>query len=169
MGLLSRVVAALALLTPLASAPPALAQANEPGCRPEMASYRLPIQRVNLGKDEVRLTFVGHATFLIETPAGVKVATDYNDYVRPQVTPDVATMNKAHSSHYTLTPEPGIEYVLHGWLDGSEKGADHDVVAGDTYIRNVPTDIRGWGGTMAMVLGGVLGGLLYTRWTRPRP
>ena len=28
---------------------------------------------------------------------------------------------------------------------------------------------RGWGGTMAMVLGGVLGGLLYTRWTRPRP
>ncbi|MGO4282878.1 MBL fold metallo-hydrolase, partial [Bosea sp. TAB14] len=79
----------------------ARAQSNEPGCRPEMASYRLPIQRVQLAKDEARLTFVGHATFLIETPGGVKIATDYNDYVRPPVTPDIATMNKAHSTHYS--------------------------------------------------------------------
>ena len=32
---------------------------------------------------EVRLTFVGHATWLIESPGAVKIATDYNDYVRP--------------------------------------------------------------------------------------
>ncbi|MCO5150750.1 MULTISPECIES: MBL fold metallo-hydrolase [unclassified Shinella] len=98
--------------------------------------------------EEVRITYVGHSTFFIETPAGVKIATDYNGWYKPPALPTVVTMNKAHSSHYTLTPEPGIEYVLHGWLDGSEKGADHDVVAGDTYIRNVPTDIRGWGGAM---------------------
>ena len=70
-------------------------RAEEPGCRPEMASLGPPIQRINLARDEVRLTFVGHATFLIETPGGIKAATDYNDYVRPRETPDIATMNKA--------------------------------------------------------------------------
>jgi L-ascorbate metabolism protein UlaG (beta-lactamase superfamily) len=98
--------------------------------------------------EEVRITYIGHSTFFIETPAGVKIATDYNGWYRPPALPTVVTMNKAHSSHYTMNPEPGIEYVLHGWQDGSEKGADHDVVVGDTYIRNVPTDIRNWGGSM---------------------
>ena len=46
-----------------------------------------------IGRDEVGLTFVGHATFLIETPQGVRIASDYNDGVRLRVTPDVATMN----------------------------------------------------------------------------
>ena len=110
------------------------------------ASGRLQVQaRVN---EEVRITYVGHSTFFIETPAGVKIATDYNGWYRPPALPTVVTMNKAHASHYTLTPEPGIEYVLRGWDDASEKGADHDLVVGDTYIRNVPTDIRGWGGGM---------------------
>ncbi|ANH05220.1 MBL fold metallo-hydrolase [Shinella sp. HZN7] len=98
--------------------------------------------------EEVRITYVGHSTFFIETPGGVKIATDYNGWYKPPALPTVVTMNKAHSSHYTTNPEPGIEYVLHGWQEGSETGADHDVVVGDTYIRNVPTDIRGWGGAM---------------------
>ena len=55
------------------------------------ASMRL----ASLKASEVRLTFVGHATWLIETAGGVKVATDYNDYVRPAVVPDIATMNRA--------------------------------------------------------------------------
>ena len=114
MGILSRAVTGFALLSAFASAPPALAQANEPGCRPEMARYRLPIQRANLAKDEVKLTFIGHATFLIETAGGVKAATDYNDYVRPPVTPDIATMNKAHSTHNSRAPDPAIKQVLQG-------------------------------------------------------
>lgn len=107
-----------------------------------------PLQVQAKANEEVRITYVGHSTFFIETPAGVKIATDYNGWYKPPALPTVVTMNKAHSSHYTMTPEPGIEYVLHGWQDGSEKGADHDVVVGDTYIRNVPTDIRNWGGSM---------------------
>lgn len=74
-------------------AAPARVQADEPGCRPEMASLAPRVQRVNLAKDEVRLNFIGHATFLIETPGGIKAATDYNDYVRPREAPDIATMN----------------------------------------------------------------------------
>ena len=59
-----------------------------------------------LAGDEVRVSYVGHSTFLIESPQGVKIATDYNDYVKPPVIPDIATMNHAHSTHYTDNPDP---------------------------------------------------------------
>ncbi len=98
-------------------------------------------------KDEVTISYVGHSTFLIETPGGVSIATDFSGWYAPPKTPDVVTMNKAHSSHYTLTPDPGIKHVLHGWGDDG-KPADHDVTVGDAYIRNVTTDIRSFGGAM---------------------
>lgn len=145
-ALLPRLLALLAFVT--AGALPARADPSEPGCRPEMASLRLPIRKVALAKDEARLTFVGHATFLIETPAGIRIATDYNDYVRPPVTPDVATMNKAHSTHYSNRPDPGIKQVLRGWDPEGKGPARHDVTMGDVRIRNVPTNIRSYeGGT----------------------
>ncbi len=131
---------ALAILAPL----PALAQSNEPGCRPEMASLRLPIRRASLGKDEVRLTFVGHATFVIETPGGIRAATDYNDYIRPPGTPDIATMNKAHSTHNSRNPDPGIKHLLPGWDPSGKGAAAHDVTLGDLRVRNVPTNIRSY-------------------------
>ena len=98
-----------------------------------------------LGPTEVRLTFVGHATWLIESPGGVTAATDLNDYVRPPVVPDIATMNRAHSTHYTNFPDPNIKHLLRGWNpDGSP--AKHDLVVGDVRVRNVPTNIRDWSG-----------------------
>ena len=136
----------------LGLAAPARAQSDEPGCRPEMASLRLPIQRAdltlaNLAKDEVRLTFVGHATFTIETPGGITAATDYNDYVRPHGTPDIATMNKAHSSHNSRNPDPAIKQVLPGWDPTGAGAAKHDVTLGDMRVRNVPTNIRSYSGS----------------------
>lgn len=127
--------------------PPARAQSDEPGCRPEMASHRLPIQRATLAKDEVRLTFVGHATFIIETPGGVRAATDYNDYVRPPGTPDIATMNKAHSTHYSNRPDPAIKQLLRGWDPSGAGPAKHDITLGDMRVRNVPTNIRSYSGS----------------------
>ena len=98
-----------------------------------------------LEADQVRITYVGHATFLIESPTLVRIATDYNDFVRPPVTPDIITMNHAHSTHYTDSPDPGIKFVLRGWTpDGSP--ARHDVQFKDVRVRNVPTNIRDWGG-----------------------
>ncbi|WP_038358917.1 MBL fold metallo-hydrolase [Bosea sp. UNC402CLCol] len=143
-AILLRLLATLAFA--LLATAHARAQSNEPGCRPEMASYRLPIQRVQLAKDEARLTFVGHATFLIETPGGVKIATDYNDYVRPPVTPDIATMNKAHSTHYSNRPDPAIKLILRGWDPEGKGAAKHDVTFGDVRVRNVPTNIRTYDG-----------------------
>lgn len=93
----------------------------------------------------VKIRYLGHSTFFLETPGGVTIATDYNGWYRPPVTPVVVTMNKAHSTHYTLTPDPAIRHVLHGWSDMPGEKADHDVVVGDTYIRNVTTDIRAFG------------------------
>jgi L-ascorbate metabolism protein UlaG (beta-lactamase superfamily) len=90
---------------------------------------------------EVRFTFVGHSTFLIESPSGVKIATDYSGYAN-WIVPDVITMNHAHSTHYTDHPDLRIKYVLRGW--NPEGGpAHHDLQVGDVRIRNVTTDIRG--------------------------
>lgn len=94
----------------------------------------------------VQLTFVGHASFLIESPAGVTIVTDYNDYVRTNVVPRIVTMNHAHDTHYTDAPDPGIEYVLRGWgRDGAP--AHHEMTVEDVWIRNVPTNIRRGAGT----------------------
>lgn len=91
---------------------------------------------------EVRLTFAGHSTFLIESGKGVRIATDYNDYVRPPGLPDIATMNRAHSSHFTNFPDPNITHVLKGWNPAGGP-AIHDVTERDVRVRNIPTNIRG--------------------------
>jgi L-ascorbate metabolism protein UlaG (beta-lactamase superfamily) len=92
----------------------------------------------------VGLTFLGHASFLIESPQGVTIVTDYNGYIRPPFTPDIVTMNHAHSTHYTDTPDPGIKLVLRGW-DPAGGVAQHDVTFGDVHIRSIPTNIRDYG------------------------
>jgi len=98
-----------------------------------------------LGAGEVRLTFIGHSTFLIESPQGVTIATDYNDYVRPRIVPDIATMNRAHSTHHSDHPDPAIKYVLRGWGEAGDP-ARHDFQYEDVWVRNVATNIRDWGG-----------------------
>ncbi|MGL4974819.1 MAG: MBL fold metallo-hydrolase, partial [Bosea sp. (in: a-proteobacteria)] len=142
-------LAAAAVLAALVLVPgtsrTARAADGEPGCRPEMASLRLPIHKASLGKDEARLTFVGHSTFIIESASGTRAATDYNDYVRAKETPDIATMNKAHSTHFSRNPEPGIKQLLPGWGPGGE-AARHDVTVADMRVRNVPTNIRDYSG-----------------------
>jgi len=113
-----------------------------PGLVAARPPFAIPVA---LERDQVRLSYIGHSTFLIESPQLVRVATDYNDYVRPPVIPDIATMNHAHSTHFTLSPDPGIKYVLHGWAD-DEKPARIDLQYKDVRVRNVPTNIRTFDG-----------------------
>ncbi len=106
------------------------------------APYRAPgpdemrIWRASLQANEVQIRYIGHSTFELETPKGVRIATDYNDSVRPLLPPDVATMNGAHSTHYSISPDPNIEHLLYGW---NPKGGplDHDVTVEDVRIRNI--------------------------------
>jgi L-ascorbate metabolism protein UlaG (beta-lactamase superfamily) len=93
----------------------------------------------------VSITYLGHSTFHIVTPGGVTIATDYSGVYRPAVPPMVVTMNHAHSTHFTLTPDPSIRYVLHGWSDTPGQAVRHERLVGDTFIRNVTTDINRWG------------------------
>lgn len=120
-------------------------RAADPGCKPDVASLPGHIVRASLKQDEARITFVGHATFMIESARGVTAATDYNDYVRATTTPVVATMNKAHSTHYSRNPENGIVHLLRGWDPAGGK-AEHDITEGDMRVRNVPTNIRSFSG-----------------------
>ncbi|MGB3141303.1 MAG: MBL fold metallo-hydrolase, partial [Aestuariivirga sp.] len=61
-----------------------------------------------LTENQVQLTFIGHSTFLIESSGGLRIATDYSGNAGG-VVPDVVTMNRAHRSHYTPTPDPAIK------------------------------------------------------------
>ena len=93
---------------------------------------------------EVTIRFVGHATFLIETAGGVSIATDYTGWSGPVEVPTVVTMNNAHSTHWTPSPDPRIPHVLKGWPEGEQVRAEHWLEVGDALVRNVSTDIRGW-------------------------
>jgi L-ascorbate metabolism protein UlaG (beta-lactamase superfamily) len=50
-------------------------------------------------------------------------------------------MNRAHSTHYTLFPDPRIPHVMHGWSDDGGPAKISQRI-GDVLIRNVTTDIR---------------------------
>lgn len=94
-----------------------------------------------LADDEVRLHFVGHSTYVIETAEGITAATDFTGFVGPDVVPDLVTMNNAHASHFTEALDPRIDHVLKGW--GSSEPAYHRLELGEMLVRNVTTDLRG--------------------------
>lgn len=103
------------------------------------------VWRAAVQAGQVQIRYIGHSTFELETPKGVRIATDYNDSVRPFLPPTVATMNGAHSTHYSVNPDPEVEHLLYGW--NPEGGPmDHDLMVGDVRIRNIQTNIRGWDG-----------------------
>ncbi len=132
------------------AAPPATKPEMTESC-PGLVAQRMPFAQpaafrlAALEHDQVRITYIGHATFLIESPQLVRIATDYNDYVRPPVVPDIVTMNHAHTTHYTDHPDPAIKHVLRGWRE-DEKPARIDLTYKDVRVRNVPTNIRTFDG-----------------------
>ncbi|MFX3680310.1 MAG: MBL fold metallo-hydrolase [Hyphomicrobiales bacterium] len=143
----------LAAALPLGSASSAMAQASgdEPVSQCLAIAQALPrvmfasASASPLAVDgDVTISFAGHSTYRIETPAGVTIATDFSGVYGHTPTPRVVTMNRAHSTHFTLNPDPAIEHVFPGWDSGNPEGADHDTVIDDVYVRNVTTDIRRW-------------------------
>lgn len=96
-----------------------------------------------LTAESLRIRFLGHASFALETAAGVLAITDYTGFIgNPDVVPDVVTMNIAHDTHFTDDPDPRIPLVLRGWGPvGLPARIDEEV--GDLRIRNVTSDLRG--------------------------
>jgi len=147
---ISIVVSAFFFLVAGFAASPVHAQGNARddvrACLPMIAEHRLPIIRASLEPDQASITFLGHATFEIVSHAGVTIATDYNDSVRPPLPPVIATMNQAHSTHFSRNPDPRIQHLLRGW--NPEGGpARHDLSIDDVNVFNVPTNLRSRTGT----------------------
>jgi L-ascorbate metabolism protein UlaG (beta-lactamase superfamily) len=116
------------------------------GCAP-IAMDAPRVTLAGAAPDVLSITFLGHASFLIETPGGVRAVTDYNGINVPTEPPDIATMNHAHLTHYTDHPDPRIPHVLHGWRDDGGP-AEIDLTVRDLHVSNLPTNIRDWqGGT----------------------
>ena len=143
----SRAAAIVLGLVFAAVASPAMAicqlVANAPYLAPGDGEAR--VWKASLSAGEVQIRYIGHSTFELETPGSIRIATDYNDIYRPFLPPTVATMNGAHSTHYSLSPDPEIEHLLYGW--NPEGGPmDHDLTVGDVRIRNIQTNIRSWDG-----------------------
>lgn len=110
-----------------------------------------PIRRAGfrdpLPEHSVRISYINHSAFLIQTPGGLNVVTDFTGFIgNVDLIPDVVTMNHAHSSHWTAAPDPAIPHVLRGWSETYGEAIDHHLDLGEILIRNVSTDIRSMGG-----------------------
>lgn len=124
-----------------------LAPAAEAACAGVVASDGARFwQAAAEPEKSVAITFLGHASFLVESPAGVRIVTDYNDVIRAPQTPDIVTMNNAHPMHYSEDVEPGVKYALRGW-DPDGGVPHHQVEYRDVKVRNVPTNRRDGEGT----------------------
>jgi L-ascorbate metabolism protein UlaG (beta-lactamase superfamily) len=133
----------------LTAATPTLAQDRIPShClafaegpeRAQQAAFGAP-----LAENRVRIRYLNHSSFAIETPGGLVAVTDYTGYTgAADVVPDVATMNNAHSTHWTASPDPRIPHVLKGWAEGGE-APFHEIDLGEMLVRNVSTDVRSGG------------------------
>ncbi|WP_282157386.1 MBL fold metallo-hydrolase [Shimia thalassica] len=105
------------------------------------ASFRDPVER-----HHVRISYIAHASFLIQSDDGTSAITDFTGFFgNVDFRPDAVTMNHAHDTHWTAFPDPAIPHVLRGW-DESGGIADHHLDLGSMLIRNVPTDIRRFDG-----------------------
>jgi hypothetical protein len=103
------------------------------------ASWTQPVETFG-----VRISYIDHAMFLIQTPGGLSAVTDYNGFLGPaDHVPDVATMNNAHGTHWTARPDPRIPHVLTGWNPAGAGPVEHHLDLGEMLVRNVTTDIRG--------------------------
>ncbi len=99
----------------------------------------------------VRISYIDHSMYLIQSHGGLDVVTDYNGFIGAvELVPDVVTMNNAHSTHWTAFPHPDIPHVLEGWRQGGEP-AEHYLDLGEMLIRNATTDVRDrFGGGVAV-------------------
>ncbi|MBM9593740.1 MBL fold metallo-hydrolase [Roseitranquillus sediminis] len=121
-----------------------IAIAEAPGLRyVQPASYTEPVPDFS-----VRISYIDHAMFLLQTPRGLSAVTDYTGFIgTTALVPDVVTMNHAHGTHWTPNPDPAIPHALRGWGDGAAPN-EHYLDLGEMLVRNVPTDIRSWGDTV---------------------
>ena len=93
----------------------------------------------------LRVTFAGHSSFLVETPGGASIFTDYNSGNFPPRKADAVTMSNPHSTHSSEVISPDVPLVLRGW-NPTRGIAKVDVRIKDARVFNVPTNFIEAGG-----------------------
>ena len=99
-----RILVALALLAAALPAPAraSICQAFVEELRRDLPGLRYAqLGDAGVAPGAVRITYVAHSTYRIETADGIVIATDYFGEDGPGRVPDAVTMNHAHSTHYT--------------------------------------------------------------------
>ena len=93
----------------------------------------------------LRVTFLGHSSFLVTTPGGASIVTDYNDGFLPASPPHAATMSNSHHLHSSETIDPALTLPLRGW-DPEGGIARVEVMIRDAKVFNIPTNFSEAGG-----------------------
>lgn len=126
-----------------------IVQAAQAACTP-VAQRGPTLWRASTAEPTLTISFLGHASFLIESPSGLRAVTYYSGHFGPTPSPDIVTMNRAHSMHFTLHPDARIPHALRGWSDDGKR-ARHNVLMRDMRVTNLPTNIREFGGGGTLV------------------
>jgi len=137
----------LACLLGSAAGSPGLA-ADMPGpCEPSLArrwGHNFPIMltamqwRAATGEAPVGLEWLGHSSFLLTSPGGLRLLTDPNTWHPIPTAPDVVTVSNLHITHSGVSQVPGTPQVL--WGLTPERGWNNIVLTrDDVTLFNVPS------------------------------
>ncbi|MGB9661438.1 MAG: MBL fold metallo-hydrolase [Moorellaceae bacterium] len=98
----------------------------------------------------MKIRWLGHASFYLTTPAGVRIVTDpYGPEVSPSaqtVDADIVTVSHEHWDHNYLEGVKGYSQVLRGLTAEGEEWNKVDLTFKDVHIYTVPTyhdDVQG--------------------------
>jgi L-ascorbate metabolism protein UlaG (beta-lactamase superfamily) len=62
----------------------------------------------------VLLEWLGHSSFLLTSPAGLRLLTDPNDFHPLRLAPDLVTVSNLHMTHAAVSQVPGSPQILWG-------------------------------------------------------
>jgi L-ascorbate metabolism protein UlaG (beta-lactamase superfamily) len=114
---------------------PTLVRPWHDGARFMLAAMPQPVQTVPA---PVVLTWVGHSSFLLTSPDGLRLLTDPNAFHPPQTTPEVVTVSNLHMTHNAAGQVPGTPQVL--WGITAERGWNPIALTlQDVALFNVPS------------------------------
>jgi L-ascorbate metabolism protein UlaG (beta-lactamase superfamily) len=98
------------------------------------AAYRLAQPPGTL----VQLEWLGHSSFLLTSPDGVRLLTDPSAFHPPQVAPDLVTVSNQHMTHSAVRAVPGTPQFLWG-LPPTGGWNDIALTFKDVVLFNVPS------------------------------
>lgn len=113
---------------------PKLVRALPPSPRFVLATAR----PVDTAASVVLVEWLGHSSFLLTSPAGVRVLTDPNGFHPPATVPDLVTISNLHMTHSSMLRLPGTPQML--WGISPERGWNKiQQAVKDLILFNIPS------------------------------